>query len=76
MPRPPQKWPHKALGNLEETQANLLSIEDVARRAQEALNNNHYMEVMMLLSDVRVTAIKGVGHLVRARVGNYEQEEQ
>lgn len=76
MGRPLGKWPTYALENLEATVDGLKELERKAKAIQDAIVLGNSAEALRDLSDVRVMALECVDHLVRARIGKYQQREQ
>lgn len=76
MGKPVGKWPTYALENLEATVDGLKELEDKASQVQDAIVLGDALTALRELSDLRVKALKCVEHLVRAKIGKYEQQER
>lgn len=76
MGRPPGKWPTYALENLEATVDGLKELERKTKAIEDSIVLGNITEAMRDLSDVRVMALECVDHLVRARIGKYQQQEK
>ena len=69
----PQPWPYKAASAADEIQAYLLSIRDLARKIQVAVNEGNTGQALILAGDVREKAMTAEHVLANARRGEYEQ---
>jgi hypothetical protein len=67
----PKKWPSYALSSLENAQSLFQDIDKTAKEAQLAIQAGREIEAIIILSDVREMAIRGVGHMQQAYTGNY-----
>lgn len=76
MGRPAEKWPTYALENLEKSVDRLRELEAKASQVQDAIVAGDALVALRELSDVRVMALECVDHLVRSRIGKYQQQEK
>lgn len=69
----PKKWPTHALSSLENAQSLFQDIDKTVREAQLAIRSGKDTEAIIILSDVREMAIRGIGHMQQAYTGNYAE---
>lgn len=70
--RKPKKWPSYALEALETSLILLAEIEGLSREAQRAAKENDRLQAVIINGDIRERAARAREHLVRAKIGEYE----